>query len=78
MKVKVEIETTDIFKFTNSYKEDSQIVEELLDSLEDDSLIRAIIDRGLYKELFDSLSTNEQEFIIDNYANDYGYFKSED
>ncbi len=78
MKVKIEIETTDIFKFTNSYKEDSQIVEELLDSLEDDSLIRVIIDRGLYKELFDSLSTNEQESIIDNYANDYGYFKSED
>lgn len=78
MKVKVEIETTDIFKFTNSYKEDSQIVEELLSSLEDDSLIMAIIDRGLYKELFDRLSTNEQESIIDNYANDYGYFKSED
>ena len=78
MKVKIEIETTDIFRFTNSYKEDSKIVEELLDSLEDDSLIQAIIDRGLYKELFDSLSTNEQESIIDNYAKDYGYFKSED
>lgn len=78
MKVKVEIETTDIFKFTSSYKEDSKIVEELLGSLEDDSLVQAIIDRGLYKELFDSLSANEQESIIDNYANDYGYFKSED
>lgn len=78
MKVKVEIETTDIFRFTSSSKEDSQIVEELLDSLEDESLISAIIDRGLYKELFDSLSTNEQESIIENYANDYGYFKSED
>ena len=78
MKVKVEIETTDIFKFTNSYEEDSKIVEELLDSLKDDSLIQAIIDRGLYKEVFDSLSTNEQESIIDNYANDYGYYKSED
>jgi len=78
MKVKIEIETTDIFRFTESYKEDSKIVEELLGSLEDDSLIMAVIDRGLYKELFDSLSTNEQESIIDNYANDYGYFKSED
>ena len=78
MKVKVEIETTDIFRFTASYKEDSQIVEELLDLLEDDSLISAIIDRGLYKELFDRLSINEQESIIENYANDYGYFKSED
>lgn len=78
MKVRVEIETTDIFNFTSSHREDSKIVEELLYSLEDEPLIQAIIDRGLGADLFDSLSMKEQESIIENYAEEYGYVKQED
>lgn len=78
MKVLIEIETTDIFNLTSSVREDSKIVEELLGSLEDEPLIQEVINRGLVVELFDSLSSKEQESIIENYAEDYGYVKQED
>ena len=77
MKVKIEIETTDIFNFTGSSREDSKIVEELLVYLENEPLIQEVIDRGLSEDLFDSLSRKEQESIIENYAEDYGYIKQE-
>lgn len=78
MKVKVEIETTDLFRFTSSAREDSKIVEELLDSLNDEPLIQAVINRGLVEDLFDCLSAKEQDNIIGKYANDFGYTKIEE
>jgi len=78
MKVLVEIDTLDIFNRTASYKEDSEIVEEMLDRLRDEVLVSAVISRGLADDVWDELPTEKQEEIIDTYAEDFGYYKKED
>ena len=77
VRVEVELETSNIFDNT-SYKEDMQIAEEFLDKCSDEALLDELEKRGINDQFFANLSKAEQEALIEEYAEDYGYTKKED
>lgn len=77
MKVKIEIDTMDIFDNTSSL-EDAEIVKEMIDKLDDETIVDEAVKRGLSEDLFAQFSKEEQKNLIEQYAEDYGYVKKED
>ena len=77
MKVKVEIDTDDLFDYTTS-KEDEEIANEILPKASNEALIDEVVDRKLGDDVFAQLSKEEQISIISYYAEDYGFVRQEE
>lgn len=77
MKVKVEIDTDDLFEYTTS-KEDEEIANEILPKASNEALIDEVVDRKLGDDVFAQLSKEEQISIISYYAEDYGFVRQEE
>lgn len=67
MKVKIEIDTSDITRFT-SYKEDSEIAKEFLEHASEKDLINEVISRNLTIDLLDELTEHERALIFSHYG----------
>ena len=76
MKVKIEIETLDIFNHT-TYNQDDLIVQEIIDKAYDETIKNEVKKRALERDLFDELPTDRQRMIIEEYAEEFGYTKKE-
>ena len=76
VRVEVELETSNIFDNT-TVREDMLIAEEFLNKCSDEALLDELEKRGINDQFFANLSKAEQEALIEQYAEDYGYFKSE-
>lgn len=74
MKVKVEIETLEIFNHT-TYNQDDLIVQEIIDKAYDETIKNEVKKRALEHDLFDELPTERQRMIIEEYAEEFGYIK---
>ena len=77
MKVKVEIETLEIFNHT-TYNQDDLIVQEIIDKAYDETIKNEVKKRALERDLFDELPTERQRMIIEEYAEEFGYIKKQD
>ena len=77
MKVKVEIETLEIFNHT-TYNQDDLIVQEIIDKAYDKTIKNEVKKRALERDLFDELPTERQRMIIEEYADEFGYIKKQD
>jgi hypothetical protein len=77
MKVKVEIDTLDIFNHT-TYNQDDLIVQEIIDKAYDETIKNEVKKRALERDLFDELPTERQRMIIEEYADEFGYTKKEE
>lgn len=77
MKVKVEIETLEIFNHT-TYNQDDLIVQEIIDKAYDETIKNEVKKRALERDLFDELPTERQRMIIEEYAEEFGYTKKQD
>lgn len=77
MKIKVEIDTDDLFDYTSS-KEDEEIAKEILPKASNEALIDEVVDRKLGDDVFAQLSKEEQISIISYYAEDYGFVREQE
>lgn len=72
MKIKVEIDSEDILRFTTA-SEDEQLVKEMLENASDKVLVDEIISRELVSDVLDELNERELEELLA----EYGYIKEE-
>ena len=72
MKIKVEIDSEDLLKFTTA-SEDEQLAKEMLGNASDDVLVDEIFKRMLVYDVLNELTEKERE---ETFA-EYGYIKKE-
>lgn len=72
MKIKVEIDSEDLLKFT-TVSEDEQLAKEMLNNVKDEDLVNEIISRELVSDVLNELTERELEELLA----EYGYIKEE-
>ena len=72
MKIKVEIDSEDLFRFTTR-SEDEQFIKEMLENASDEVLIDEIISRELVSDVLNELNERELEELLAEYK----YIKEE-
>ena len=76
-KILYEIDTDNLFANT-TVAQDKEILKEFLSQMTDDMLVEEIVDRELLSDVFDESRKSEQQAIIDEWAEDFGYTKLEE
>ena len=66
MKVKIEIDTSDILKYT-SFKEDQEIAKEFIENLSDEDIIHEVLNRGILEDIIEELTENQQRELLKQY-----------
>lgn len=72
MKIKVEIDSEDLLKFTTA-KEDEQLAKEMVENASDEILVDEIVKRMLVYDVLNELTEKERK---ETFA-EYGYIKEE-
>lgn len=72
MKIKVEIDSEDLLRFTTA-SEDRQFIKEMVENASDDVLVDEIISRELVSDVLNELTEKELEELLA----EYGYIKEE-
>lgn len=72
MKIKVEIDSEDLLRFTTA-SEDEQFIKEMLENASDKVLVDEIISRELVSDVLNELNERELEELLA----EYGYIKEE-
>lgn len=72
MKIKVEIDSEDLLRFTTA-SEDEQLAKEMLYNVKNEDLVNEIISRELVSEILNELNERELEELLA----EYGYVKEE-
>lgn len=76
-KILYEIDTDNLFDNTTA-RQDKEVLKEFLSQMTDDMLVEEIVDRGLLSDVFNESIISEQQAIIDEWADDFGYTKLEE
>jgi hypothetical protein len=66
MKVKIEIDTSDILRYT-SYKEDQEIAKEFIENLSDEDIINEVLNRGILEDIIEELTEDQQRELLKQY-----------
>ena len=72
MKIKVEIDSEDLLRFTTA-SEDRQFIKEMVENASDEVLVDEIISRELVSDVLNELNERELEELLA----EYGYIKEE-
>lgn len=72
MKIKVEIDSEDLLRFTTA-SEDRQFIKEMVENASDEVLVDEIISRELVSDVLNELTEKELEELLA----EYGYIKEE-
>lgn len=72
MKLKIEIDSKDLFKYTTA-REDSELAEELIGNVKDEVIIEEVFNRHLVSDVLDRINVRELEEMLA----EYGYTKGE-
>lgn len=72
MKLKIEIDSEDLFRFTTA-REDREFIKEMVENASDDVLVDEIISRELVSDVLNELTEKELEELLA----EYGYIKEE-
>ena len=67
MKIKIDIDTDDLFKYT-SYQEDEEIAKEIISKARDEDVVNEVIDRCLVEDVLDELNESTIEEIFGKYG----------
>lgn len=72
MKLRVEIDSKDLFKYTTA-REDEELAEELIGNVKDEVIIEEVFNRHLVSDVLDRLNVRELEEMLA----EYGFTKGE-
>lgn len=72
MKIKVEIDSEDLLRFTTP-REDREFIKEMLENASDEDLVNEIINRELVSDVLNELNERELEELLAEYE----YIKEE-
>lgn len=72
MKLRVEIDSKELFKYTTA-GEDSELAEELIGNVKDEVIIEEVFNRHLVSDVLDRLNVRELEEMLA----EYGFTKGE-
>lgn len=75
-KILYEIDTDNLFDNTTA-AQDMEVLEEFLDRMTDEMLVKEVVNREIFSDVFDELKKSEQQAIIDDWADVFGYTKQE-
>lgn len=67
MKIKIDIDTADLFKYT-SYQEDEEIAKEIISNAKDEDVVNEVIERCLVEDVLDELNESTIEEIFGKYG----------
>lgn len=67
MKIKVEIDSEDLLKYTSAH-EDRELAKELMYNLKDEDLVNEVLSREIVSDVLDELSERELEEIMAEYG----------
>lgn len=73
-KILYEIDTDNLFDNT-TVAQDKEVLKEFLSQMTDEMLVKEVTDRELLYDVFDESKRSEQQAIIDEWADDFGYTK---
>lgn len=67
MKIKIDIDTDDLLRYTSS-KEDEEIAKEIISRARDEDVVNEVIDRCLVEDVLDELNESTIEEIFGKYG----------
>ena len=76
-KILYEIDTDNLFDNTTA-AQDKEILKEFLSQMTDDMLVEEVVKRELLFDVFSESKMPEQQAIIDELADEFGYTKQEE
>lgn len=76
-KILYEIDTDDLFRNTTA-AQDREVLKEFLAQMTDDMLVTEVVNRELLSDVFCESKNTEQQAVIDEWADDFGWTKVED
>jgi hypothetical protein len=76
-KILYEIDTDNLFDNT-TVAQDKEILKEFLGQMTDDMLVEEVVERELLFDVFSESKMSEQQAIIDEWADEFGYTKQEE
>lgn len=76
-KILYEIDTDDLFRNTTA-AQDEKVLKEFLSQMTDEMLVGEITERELLSDVFCEAKEAEQQAIIDEWADNFGYTKMEE
>jgi hypothetical protein len=76
-KILYEIDTDNLFDNTTAMQ-DKEVLKEFLSQMTDDMLVEEVVNRSLLSDVFCESRQTEQQTIIDEWADDFGYTKQEE
>lgn len=75
-KILYEIDTDNLFDNTTA-TQDKEVLKEFLGQMTDEMLVEEVVERELLSDVFSESKMSEQQAIIDDWADDFGYTKLE-
>ena len=76
-KILIQIDTDDLLEHTTA-AQDREVFREFLDKIPDEMLVEEVVNRSLLSDVFCESRRTEQQELIDERADDFGYTKEEE
>jgi hypothetical protein len=76
-KILIQIDTDDLLEHT-TVAQDREVFREFLDKIPDEMLVEEVVNRSLLSDVFCESRRTEQQELIDEWADDFGYTKEEE
>jgi hypothetical protein len=76
-KILIQIDTDDLFEHTTA-AQDREVFREFLDKIPNDMLVEEVANRELLSDVYNESKRPEQQELMDEWADDFGYTREED
>jgi len=76
-KILIQIDTDDLFEHTTA-AQDREVFREFLDKIPNDMLVEEVANRELLSDVYNESKRSEQQELMDEWADDFGYTKEEE
>lgn len=76
-KILIQIDTDDLLEHTTA-AQDREVFREFLDKIPDEMLVEEVVNRSLLSDVFCESRRTEQQELIDEWADNFGYTKEEE
>lgn len=76
-KILIQIDTDDLLEYTTA-AQDREVFREFLDKIQNDMLVEEVANRELLSDVYNESKRSEQQELMDEWADDFGYTKEEE
>lgn len=76
-KILIQIDTDDLLEHTTA-AQDREVFREFLDKIPNDMLVEEVVNRELLSDVYNESKRSEQQELMDEWADDFGYTKEEE